>query len=246
MSTAEKLGFYATPAHECSYLPDREAITIFADPRFPKNTRLYSALADCGFRRSGEHLYMPNCKNCNSCISVRIPVADFILSRNQQRTWNKNRDIVVTTLPPKYREEHFLLYKKYLESRHRGGGMDDPKPENYMDFLTSQWSETVFFEMRLEDKLVGIAVADIMENAMSAVYTFFDPDFNNRSLGRFAVLYQLEQAKIMGLRWLYLGYWIEECKKMNYKNEYQPLEYFVGNVWISNLNTNKNENNQSS
>ncbi len=231
MSNAQQLGFYATPAHECSYLPDREAITLFADPHFPKNARLYSALADCGFRRSGEHLYMPNCRGCHSCISVRVPVDAFRPSRNQQRTWNRNRDVTVTPLPPHYQQAHFLLYKKYLESRHRDGGMDETGPDDYMNFLTCQWAETVFFEMRLADELLGIAVADIMDNAMSAVYTFFDPACERRSPGRFAVLHQLKQAKAMGLKWLYLGYWIAECKKMRYKNEYQPMEYYIGDAW---------------
>ena len=233
MSTAQKLGFYATPAHPCNYLPDREAITLFADPRVPKNTRLYSALADCGFRRSGEHLYMPHCKNCNSCISVRIPVADFKLSRNQQRNWKKNSDLDVICLAPEFQEEHFALYKLYLESRHPGGGMDDPEPDNYMDFLTSNWAETVFYEMRLQKQLIAVAVADVMDNALSAVYTFYHPDYNNRSLGRFAVLYEIEQARSNGFDWLYLGYWIRECAKMNYKNEYQPLQYFIGNNWVN-------------
>ena len=89
MSIEQKLSFYATPPHSCNYLPGKNAITLFADPRFQKNTRLYSALAECGFRRSGEHLYIPHCENCSSCVPVRIPVNEFVLSRTQKRNWKK-------------------------------------------------------------------------------------------------------------------------------------------------------------
>lgn len=236
MTSVQKLGFYATPPHECNYLPDREAITLFADPRFPKNARIYAALADCGFRRSGEHLYIPHCNVCSSCTPVRIPTYEFCMSTSQKRAWKRNRDLIVTELSAEYREEHFLLYERYLKNRHPGGGMDEPTPESYMEFLTSSWSETVFYEMRDHNKkLLAIAVVDRMDNALSAVYTFYEPEQHKRSLGRYAILYEIEQAKLMGLDWLYLGYWIEQCKKMSYKTEYRPLEYYRENVWIRSL-----------
>lgn len=231
MTNVQKLGFYATPPHDCNYLSDREAVTLFADPLFPKNTRLYSALADCGFRRSGEHLYIPNCNQCNSCISVRLPINEFRLSRSQSRVLKQNRDLSIKEIPAMYVLEHFELYQKYLAARHAGGGMDQPTPESYMEFLTASWTETLFYEMRLNGKLISVAVVDVMENAFSAVYTFFDPDYSSRSLGRYAILYEIEMAKQKGLTWLYLGYWIEKCKKMKYKNQYQPLEYYQNNAW---------------
>ncbi len=234
MSKEQKLSFYATPPHECNYLPDKEATTLFADPHFEKNTRLYSALADCGFRRSGEHLYMPHCDNCASCIPVRIPVSEFIPSRNQKRTWKQNRNLKINTLDPEFNPEHFTLYEKYLLSRHTGGGMDNPSPDSYMQFLTASWARTVFYEMRShhDNTLLAVAIVDIMESALSAVYTFFDPDYAQLSLGRFAVLYQIEQARKQNLNSLYLGYWIKDCKKMSYKDEYQPLEYYYNNDWF--------------
>ena len=231
MTTVQKLGFYATPAHDCNYLEGKEAVTLFADPGFPKNPRLYAALADCGFRRSGEHLYIPHCPSCNSCIPVRIPVADFIPTRNQLRTWRRNRDLTISRCPAEFRQEHFALYQRYLSSRHRGGGMDNPAPENYMSFLTAPWCETLFYEMRLGETLVCVAVADQMDNALSAVYTFFDPDYARLSPGKFAILHEIAEARKMGLQWLYLGYWIEECRKMRYKQEYRPLECYIDNHW---------------
>ena len=231
MTLVQKLGFYATPPHDCSYLPDREATTLFADPRFPKNKRLYTALADCGFRRSGEHLYIPHCGSCTSCIPVRIPVSEFTPSRNQQRTWKRNDDLRVVKSEQRFKDEHFELYRKYLAHRHAGGGMDNPTPENYLEFLVASWSETEFHEIRLGERLIGVAVMDVMDNALSAVYTYFDPEFERRSLGRYSILYEVEEARRRGLQWLYLGYWIENCRKMSYKNEYRPLQYFADNAW---------------
>ena len=109
--------------------------------------------------------------------------------------------------------------------------MENPTPENYMEFLTSTWADTVFYEMRRGGDLLGITVADQLDDALSAVYTFYDPALYRRSLGRFAILYLIEKAREQGLDWLYLGYWIERCRKMNYKNEYQPLEYYSDNRW---------------
>jgi arginine-tRNA-protein transferase len=231
MTRAQKIGFYATPPHDCSYLPNREAVTLFADPRFPKNTRLYTALADCGFRRSGEHLYIPHCGSCSSCVPVRIPVSRFQPSRAQKRAWRRNADLELIEQPAEFRDDHFELYRRYLQVRHPGGGMDHPTPDSYMEFLVASWSDTVFYEMRLEGRLVGVAVADIMLDALSAVYTFFDPEFNDRSLGRFAILYEIEEARRRGLDWVYLGYWIGECRKMAYKVEYKPLQRYIDNQW---------------
>lgn len=231
MTSAQKLVFYATPPHDCNYLPERKAVTLFADPKFQKNMQLYTTLADCGFRRSGTHLYIPNCDNCNACVSVRIPVREFTASRNQKRTWKKNRDIAVTSVNAGFSPEHFDLYRKYLAARHPGGGMDNSSEDAYMDFLTAPWADTVFLEMRLADRLVGVAVTDVMDNALSAVYTFYDPELSARSPGKYAILFQIDLANRMGLDWLYLGYWISECSKMEYKSEYRPQQVFRNNVW---------------
>lgn len=231
MTSIQKLCFFATPPHDCNYLPGREATTLFADPRFPKNKRLYTALSDCGFRRSGEHLYVPHCNGCASCIPVRIPVSEFTPNRNQKRNLKCNLDLTVTALPPEFDRAHFRLYERYLSHRHAGGGMENPTPETYMEFLTSTWADTVFYEMRRGRDLLGITVADQLDDALSAVYTFYDPAQYRRSLGRFAILFLIEKAREQELDWLYLGYWIERCRKMNYKKEYQPLEYYSDNRW---------------
>ena len=109
--------------------------------------------------------------------------------------------------------------------------MDNPTPANYLDFLCATWAETIFFELRLDGKLAAVAITDVMQNGLSAVYSFYDPALPRRSLGRQSILLQVEEARLRGLTWLYLGYWIRECRKMNYKEEYRPLEYFIDNEW---------------
>jgi arginine-tRNA-protein transferase len=232
MTTEEKLGFYATPPHDCNYLPGQEAITLFADPRFRKNTRLYAALAGNGFRRSGEHLYIPYCRNCSACVPVRIPVREFRHNRSQARCRRRNSDLRIRPCPPAFDSEHFALYRRYLAHRHRGGGMDDPTPESYVEFLTATWSDTTFFEMRAPNgALVAVSVVDAMPGALSAVYTFFEPDLAARSPGTFAILFQVEEARRRGCDYVYLGYWIEACRKMRYKRDYHPLEFFRDGEW---------------
>lgn len=231
MNNRIQFNLYATPPHDCSYLSDRQATTVFIDPRFPKDTVLYEVLSQHGFRRSGEHLYRPHCHSCEACIPVRIPVWVFEPRRSQRRIWKRNQDLTVTTVPNVFKREHFNLYCLYLAARHRGGGMDNPTPESYMQFLTSDWSDTIFYEFRLKRQLLGVAVVDVLESGTSAVYTFFDPSYPERSLGVYAILWEIEETKRLQFDWLYLGYWIRECRKMRYKIEYHPLEHYHHGVW---------------
>jgi len=229
-----KLGFYMTPEHECNYLPDRNARTVFADPDFPMNGNIYTTLAKHGFRRSGGHIYKPQCQQCHACIAIRLPVNDFIMNRNQKRNLARNKDLEITKTSAAFNNEYFNLYQRYLAARHPDGGMDTPDPENFTSFLMTDWATTIFYEFRKKDKLLAVAVVDELSDGLSAVYTFFDPNESHRSLGRYAVLTEIETARNQGLQWLYLGYWIADCKKMQYKDEYQPLEYFYQEKWHEN------------
>lgn len=229
-----KLGFYMTPEHECNYLPERNAKTMFADPDFPMNENIYTVLARHGFRRSGKHIYKPQCQQCNACIAIRLPVNNFIRNRNQKRNWARNNDLKITKVPANFNSEYFNLYQRYLAVRHPDSGMDSSDPENFTSFLITDWATTIFYEFRKKDKLLAVAVVDELTDGLSAVYTFFEPDQSHRSLGRFAVLAEIEDARNQGLQWLYLGYWIADCKKMQYKDEYQPLEYFYQDKWHDN------------
>ena len=227
----KELRFFATAPRSCSYLEGRDTISVFADPDARLTPTIYQQLARFGFRRSGNNLYVPACPGCSQCIPVRIPVEEFRRSRNQQKIWSRNRDLVCAVLPPEFRQDHFQLYQRYLSSRHPGGGMDQPTPEEYLSFLTSYWSETFFFEFRLDGRLVAVAVTDRLGNALSAVYTFFDPALHRRSLGTYAILRQVELARELGNDWHYLGYWIPGCDKMRYKSRFRPLEVYRNGKW---------------
>ncbi len=226
-----KLGFYTSQPQSCSYLPNRQSSTLFADPQATLDNKIYSQLIEQGFRRSGEYLYRPDCESCNACIPLRIPVTEFVPNRSQCRTWRRNKEITVTALPARYSNEQFRLYQRYLHSRHQGGEMDNPTPESYLAFLTSSWSDTLFYEFRLEQKLIAVAVADQLHSGLSAVYTFFDPEYAAHSPGNYAILWLIQETRRRNLSWLYLGYWIEECKKMAYKNQYQPFEIYRKERW---------------
>lgn len=225
------LGFFVTPPHKCGYLPGRSAVTIFVDPRRRPNVGTYTMLSQHGFRRSGDHVYRPQCPDCSACIPARIPVDEFESNRAQRRTLQRNADVTLIPKPPAYHREHFELYERYVNARHSGGSMENPDRDSYLEFLTSGWADSVFYEFRQASRLLAVAVVDHLHDGLSAVYTFYDPDQGARSLGRLAVLKQVELARALQLKWLYLGYWIEECRKMSYKREYAPLEVLRGGQW---------------
>jgi leucyl-tRNA---protein transferase len=225
------LRFLLTPEHECGYLPDQEAVTLFVDPQCELNTARYSVLAELGFRRSGEHLYRPHCPDCKACIPVRIPVSRFTPSRNQKRVLARNQDVRVSWRKSRFVEEHFALYRRYMQSRHAGSSMDDDNPAYYHRLLETDWCETRLAEFYCDKQLIGVAITDWLKNGLSAVYTFFDPEQTTRSLGTFAILQQIIGARQNELPYVYLGYWIKQCAKMAYKDKFRPFEYFDGHRW---------------
>lgn len=232
MTNLAHLKFYATHPHACSYLEDQRATTLFLDPQQPIDVETYSHLSELGFRRSGDHLYRPHCQSCSACIASRIPAADFTPSRQQKRIIKRNADVHVSAQPPRVIDEIYQLYASYIESRHADGDMYPPSREQFSSFLVRDWPFSLFYEFRLEGQLIAVAVTDHMCNGLSAVYTFYHPDYPRRSLGRFAILWQIEHARNTGLEAVYLGYWIKGCRKMSYKTEYRPLEMLVNQRWI--------------
>lgn len=229
--SAPRLGFFTSPPHECGYLPEREAVTMFADPRINLSVEAYTWLSAHGFRRSGTHVYRPHCGACSACIPVRIAVPEFEPSRAQRRTLARNEDIEVVQRPARFEREQFALYERYLSARHRDSHMDSTNPSAYMSFLTALWCDTSFYEFRLRGELLAVAVVDRLGDGLSSVYTYFSPDHRTRSLGRYAILKQVEWAAAAGLPWVYLGYWIQQCRKMSYKQEYAPLEFYLDGEW---------------
>lgn len=232
MTSLSKLRFFKTPAHDCSYLPGRQATTLFVDPSAEVGTDLYTALSSAGFRRSGEHIYRPYCDGCTACIPVRVPAQEFRLARRQKRNLKANLDVVVKTQLPYFSEHYYKLYERYITDRHSDGDMYPPSRDQFNSFLVEGRKEALFFELTVEKVLVGVAVVDQLNDGLSAIYTFFEPGFSDRALGNFAVLWIIEETRRRGLPYVYLGYWIKQCQKMSYKMDYQPLQMFINNQWI--------------
>jgi arginine-tRNA-protein transferase len=222
---------YLSAPHPCPYIEPETASTVLLDPNYHVDNSLFSILIKAGFRRSGDTIYRPHCRNCDACVSVRIPAREFRASRSQLRTMKRNADLTTSLVPAKFEEEHFDLYCRYQRWRHTGDIMDHSDPDRYREFMVESSVETVFIEFRLDGKLVGLSVCDLPEDGMSAVYTFFDPLLPKRSLGTYAILKQVEYVRDMELDWLYLGYWIDGCKKMSYKTQFRPIFGFIKKEW---------------
>ena len=230
-SSLRDLKVYTTYPHSCSYLEGQEATTLFVDPRQEVDQSLYSNLSVLGFRRSGNHLYRPHCANCDACIPARIPISTFSPNRTQRRAISRNRDLVVEACDDIRDEAAFDLYRRYIDQRHADGDMYPPDREQYHSFLNNAWECTRYHRFYDEGKLTAIAVIDELLDGLSAIYTFFDPNAEQRSLGRYAILWQIERARELNLDYLYLGYWIRGCRKMAYKSEYRPLEIYLNGRW---------------
>ena len=226
-----ELMFYISGAQPCSYLPAQQALNLFADPGAVMNRELYSVLCELGFRRSGEYVYAPRCPGCQACLPVRLPVTDYQPDRSQRRNSKSNQSLQVEIVDTRFRDEHFHLYQRYIHSRHHDGSMAAPDPEKFERFFTSSWSDTRYVEFRLQKKLLAVAVIDLLRDGLSAVYTYFDPEEQQRGLGVYAVQWQIAETQRRGLSHLYLGYFIRDCAKMSYKSRYRPLEFFHADRW---------------
>ena len=226
-----KIRLLLTEPHDCSYLDNRQATTAFVDPEIEIDDALYGRMSDMGFRRSGLYLYSPLCSACNACVPARIPVDIFRPSRSQKRCLKRNSDITVRQVKNISFDEHYPVYDRYISGRHYQGDMFPPSRDQFEQFLGNAWDCTNFLELCIDGELIGCAVVDVLPNALSAIYTYFDPDYTARSLGTLAVLFQIQLAQHMGLGYLYLGYWIEDCQKMSYKTNYKPLELLQENTW---------------
>ena len=227
-----RIRFFITDAHPCSYLENEQASTLFIDPEHPVDGPLYSQLSRNGFRRSGSHIYRPHCNACQACIPIRTCTDGFKPNRRLRRIANKNSDLTINVTQQIDRDEHFTLYRRYIEQRHSDGDMYPPTREQFDSFLSSEWGLTSYIEYRLSGNLIAVSVTDRLDDGLSAIYTFFDPEQTHRSLGAFAILTQLRLCREQSLPYLYLGYWIKDCRKMSYKIDYRPCQVRVNERWV--------------
>ena len=222
---------FQTLPHPCGYFSERTAQNIVIDPSAPQLPHIYDLAMQRGYRRAGGHVYHPQCGACRACVACRVPVARFKPDRSQRRCLARNADLDVRIAAAAYSDEYFALYRRYLRARHPDGGMDDARPEDFSRFLYTAWSPTRFVEIRAGERLLALAVTDFCPAGLSAVYTFFDPDIEERGLGTFAILHQIRIAQENGLPYVYLGFWIDGHPKMHYKRRYRPLEVLQGGAW---------------
>lgn len=232
----EQIKFYLTRPSPCPYLEgqmERKVFTNLGPDGDP--SALHERLSSSGFRRSQNIIYRPACAACNACKATRVPVQKFELTKRWRRIVKKNANLVRGAVRPVATAEQYRLMKRYLMGRHKDGGMSDMSISDYISMVEDSPVPSVVFEYRLGDgddaPLIAAAITDVMRDGLSMVYSFFDPDFAKQSIGSFIILDHIAHAKELGIEHVFLGYWVKNSDKMDYKARFRPLEVLDGDVW---------------
>ncbi|MFC7703523.1 arginyltransferase [Plastorhodobacter daqingensis] len=230
--------FYVTAPQPCPYLDGRQERKLFTALQGDYAEKLNDALSKQGFRRSQNVLYRPSCSECTACMSARIRVADFTPSRSQRRTLRRNADLRREATSPWATEDQFALFRRYLDSRHADGGMADMDIFEFAAMIeeTPIRSRVVEYSRPPEPgerrrQLTAVCLTDVMDDGLSMVYSFYDPDRMDTSLGTYVVLDHIALAREAGLPFVYLGYWVPGSRKMGYKARFSGLEIYRGGEW---------------
>jgi leucyl-tRNA---protein transferase len=229
--------FFITAPTPCPYLPGRAERKVFTHLVGQDARELNSQLSRSGFRRSQNIAYKPACDSCQACISVRVPVQSFSPSKSFGRVVKRNRDISTRIVAPVATNEHFSLFRDYVDTRHSDGGMADMTVLDFSAMIDESGVDTRLIEFRQGANsvspgiLVGACLTDVLNDGLSLIYSFYDPSLEVRSLGTYMILDGIERCKRLGLSYLYLGYWINQSPKMNYKARFLPQERLLAQGW---------------
>lgn len=233
----QKLQFYVTTPYQCGYIAKNLAQSLIASPHHLADKDVYSQLISQGFRRSGKFTYRPHCEHCNKCIPVRIVLDQFKPTRSQKRARKQHADLTATILPLRFDHAHYALYSQYQAARHATAdelkqSEQEDDEEQYKQFLCRSNVESLMIEFRdMHKQVCIICVVDLVQDGISAVYTFYDPHAKKASYGTHAIMWLSNWAKELKLSYLYLGYWIEESQKMAYKEKFNAQEKLIDGEW---------------
>ena len=225
--------FYVTAPSPCPYIKDKIERKVFTELTGPDAPALNEALGRVGFRRSQSVVYRPACENCSACISVRVRANEFTLSKSQRRVIKTNNDLIAQVCPPKVTDEQYALLKTYLNTRHHGGSMADMTLEEYREMVEASPVTTILVEYRrvIDNRLMAVALTDELTDGLSMIYSYYDASKNNRSLGTYIILDHITRAALAARPYVYLGYWVKDSPKMNYKGKFTPLEKLGPGGW---------------